>query len=483
MRNTFNFSFNKYILIAIFTILLSACGGDGGDDNSSNSGPTAEGTILLPSTLTDEQIAAAGIILADLENCLNLPAGYIPIPNTTIDFLNAIGTVLSSTTTDACGQFNASVGEEVVNLVVNIPGFQEIVSDIDAFTGNEPGLVSTIPDDATYEIASLQASGESGDSVAFSVTDSQTNTAVIGLPDDAVTINLNGVPIALVDISLASDVAEPASVTMVLDASGSMSSRVEDKNGDDLIDDNGATYDRFRITALAAHAYLDGMPNTDETAVIPFGSDVHFINDAYIADNLSIEDSSGNPASYTFSEDGFTSSSSDLRFIVDSYNESSQLYRDINPDARHPLTPNLSIDSYEYGGGTSLYDGIEEGLENLSTRSTSRKLVIAMSDGQNNSSSITREGVIDSAVAKGIPVYTITFLGTSGGENMEQIALGTNASYYEVAGFDFQSIFQTIQTGITFQYIAMSNTNFAEGDTITVTVEVNGQTVSRDLTL
>ncbi|MGH1486840.1 MAG: VWA domain-containing protein [Cellvibrionaceae bacterium] len=478
----------SYLSVLSTAVLLSACGGgSSGGDDANTGNPTTErtaaGSLVVPETTVARNERVLRSPLELMRACPDVPAGYRSLDSASVEFLDSTGAVLSTTTTGSCGEFSATVSDDVVSVRATSTSYRDLVTDVTVFTGGVPGVASTISSTANYEIASIQLSGANGDTVAFSVTDSETNTAVIGIPQDAFAIDINANPAPIVDVSTASQTAEPASVALVLDASGSMSASVSDENGDLLLDPNGIVYTRNRISSLAAHTYLDSMPTTDETAMVLFGSDVHFIDDTKIADSLSLTDENGGSASYTFSTDGYTGNAEDLRFIVDAYNRSSQLYSSFNVDPRHPETPNLNItNGYSFGGGTSLYDAIESGLVNTDSRSANRKIVIAMSDGQNNSSLLTEDQVIASAVAKAIPVYTIAF-GAGDPVAMENIALGTNASFYQIEDADLAGIFQTIQTGIIFQYLASYNGTANFGDTLTVTLNYNGLSTTRDLTI
>jgi hypothetical protein len=466
-------------------LLLTACGGGGGgnnDDGNSTAGRIAEGNLVVPQQTSQRNqevlLRAQGVAFRD---CSDIPAGYSALADTTVEFLDDSDQILQTTTTDSCGAFMATIPDEVTRVRATSTDYRDLVVDVSLFTTTGGGVASTIPATATYQISSIQFTGGSGDSIAFSVTDSETNTAVIGIPDTAFSVAINANPVSLNDLQLATQSADPASITLVMDSSGSMGSLIFDENFQLLEDDNGVAYDRYRLTSLAAHTYLDNMPSSDETAIIAFSSQVFLMNDATITNEFLLEDENGNDASYNFSADGYTTTAADLRFVVDAYNRSSQLYSPINPDSRHPDTPNLSVvNFYPLGGNTALYDAIEVGLVNTESRAASRKVVIAMSDGEDNSSALVESDVITSAVNKNIPVYTIAF-GGANPTTMENIALGTNASFYAIEDVDLTSIFQTIQTGIIFQYLAVYEVSANAGDTLNLTLAFNGLTTTRSI--
>jgi hypothetical protein len=56
---------------------------------------------------------------------------------------------------------------------------------------------------------------------------------------------------------------------------------------------------------------------------------------------------------------------------------------------------------------TSLYDAVFKSIDDTAIRTNSRLAVIAVTDGQDLDSVNTLDGVIDHAVEKGVPVFTI----------------------------------------------------------------------------
>jgi hypothetical protein len=417
---------------------------------------------------------------ARVEGCPEVPDGYLPLQSVTVEFLIDAETVATTTTTDECGGFSASVPDTVTQVRASSADNRDLITDVGVFTTSGGGLASTFSEDAELQIASLQSTDSS---LVFTVTDSLTNKAVIGIPGSAFSMTVNSVDVGIASVQNASNTSEPASVTLVMDASGSMDSEVLDsQTNNPILDSNGFPYNRMRIAALAAHTYLDNMPSTDETAFVIFDGGVDFIDDAAIADLFDLLDGDvGAIVNYTFSPSGFSNSSSDLRFVVDAYNVFSSLYGGSPLDERHPETPDLHVSRNPWGGSTAMYDAIIEALDRTNTRTSLRKLVIAMSDGEDNRSSNTEEGVIASANSSGIPVYTIAY-GDADPETMENIALGTNATSFIVADADLTGVFQSIQTGITFQYIANMDAAFVGGDLISLTMDYNGLQVSRDIT-
>jgi hypothetical protein len=67
---------------------------------------------------------------------------------------------------------------------------------------------------------------------------------------------------------------------------------------------------------------------------------------------------------------------------------------------------------------------------------------------------------------------------------MQNVATQTGGQYKLVAGTDLTGLFQSIQTGITYQYLARLSATPASGSTVSITVTPAGMTpVSRSLTI
>jgi len=462
------------------SISLVACGGDSDSDDGKN----AKGILIVP--IATAKVSAKVLQQADgvkfKEECPNVPAGYTPLKNIKVEFVNKSGQSVDDTTTDKCGEFSATVPDEVVQVKAKSAGNKDLVTDVNIFqsTGST-GIASTISSNAEYQISSMQMTSD--DKLAFSVTDSVSNNAVIGIPNSALTAKINTQAVTLSQVSSAANIADPASITLVMDASGSMSDPVFDKGGNSLVDSEGNLLDRFRIAHLAASTYLDNMPKTDESAFIIFSSRVDFMNDEKIEQLFPrMLDSADNATTYKFSINGYTKEASKLRFIVDAFNPYSTLYSLSNFDKKHADTPDVKLGRYPWRGSTSLYDAANEAIENNSARTNSRKLLILMSDGEDTRSSSRESDVISNAIDKATPIHTIAFGGGSDAQTLKNIADQTNASFFKAEGQNLVGAFRSIQTSITFQYLANLGKSSKTGDIIELTLNYNGIKVVRNIT-
>ncbi len=485
------------------SIGLTACGA------KSDPKKSVRGTLVVPKA--SKKVIAKVLQKANgvqfKETCSNVPAGYKPLKGVKVEFVDSGDKTLDDTKTNECGEFSASVPEGVVKVKAKSSGNKELVTDVSVFQSTgATSLASTIPSNAEYQISSMQMTADN--KIAFSVTDTVTNNAVIGIPDSALSakIGVNNVGISKLDS--AANISDPASVTLVMDASPSMLDKVRGKNQQILKDDKGHFLSRFRVATIAAHSYLDNVPESDESSLIVFDEYVRFLNDQMVSNLFrSLQDKNGNSITYKFSEDGFTKKESKLRLLVDLYNPYSTLYTNfpfssdpyigfevgaVQLDKKHKDSPDVNVTAdraYPWTSGTSIFDGIGKALDTLTERKNARKIVIAMSDGGDNRSSLRKSQVINSAKAKAIPVHTIffsDFLDSSESrrakEAMSSIAKDTNASFIDVKGTNLVSAFRSIQTSITFQYLANLIDKAKTGDKVTISLNYNGVKASRSVT-
>ena len=105
-------------------------------------------------------------------------------------------------------------------------------------------------------------------------------------------------------------------------------------------------------------------------------------------------------------------------------------------------------------GGTKLYDTVWQAVENLAMRTTDRKIVIMISDGNDYFGSVkTLTEVIDRANERGIPVFTIG-LGDVNAEVMQKLADETGGQYYYAPqSSDLEEIYLQIADVLAEQYV------------------------------
>lgn len=466
-------------LLCTATLLsLTACGGGGGGGTSDDPGTTqsVRGVLVQPQSTT----AASSVIVASRgvresaasAACPDVPDGYQPLANVTVNFLDDAATLLGSLTTDACGSFSGNVPSGATQVSATPTGFSTIEQPLSTFSSATPAVVSALPTGAELVISVLQDLGSG--KLALTVSDSLTGKSVLGLGAEHFTFAAGGSATTPVGVDYGASTAQAASVAMVLDGSGSMGA---------MVGTTGKT--RNQLASLAAHELLNGLSNgSDEAGVVLFGSGVTTVNDATLATLNWLDDAGNAAAPYTFSATGMTSTIPSLRTIADLYNTSSSIYL-YRTDPVHPDTAPLHLRYPPFGGATSYFDATAAGLTLLSTARNPRRIVVALTDGQDNSSSASLDQVVAQATAAGTPLYTVGF-GSSTEVNeteMQAMADATGGEYKRVEGADLTGLFQSIQTGIRFQYVAGFASAFASGTVVGTTITAYGKTVSRELTV
>ncbi len=447
--------------------------GDGGDGLST---PASRPASLRPT--------AGGSITMANANCPDVPGGYEALANASIEYLDENDEVIGDPIqADECGEFTDSAPPSAVAVRATVDGFRPIEAEVSNFRSGAAGIASTIPDDWSYRIGSLQV--QSDGRIAFTVVDDQRGLAVIGLPARAVQALVNDVDVAVGELGSSASTQEAASVAVVLDASGSMGAwAYTDPDTDE-------SFNRFQLTTLASHEFLDIRGQNDEVSFTIFDSSVDLINDEWIEDNWVVLDNQGNQVTPYFSESGFTSDDMPLRMIADAFNPHSTIWS-YNQDAEtiadetHPLTPDMQLDNwYNWNGMTALYDAVDTGLDVLENSSNSRRILVTMGDGMDNQSLSTQQEVIDRANALGIPILSVG-LAVSGTaeDNLESLGLETGGDYFSVDDIDISDAFVSIQTGIQFQYLLeLSGTTLSGGDVLTIRIDYNGVETERDYTV
>jgi len=125
-------------------------------------------------------------------------------------------------------------------------------------------------------------------------------------------------------------------------------------------------------------------------------------------------------------------------------------------------TNNLSevssgLDSLRTGGGTALYDTLENSLYE-SIGQQGQKYILAFTDGADGSSSITKDELISLANYYHIPIYIIAAMGQGYMEqDMEEIARESGGAFYAISSMNdlyniYLEIFQMQENLYTFRY-------------------------------
>lgn len=487
---------SRFVLAIVAAGALSACGGGGGDSGTSTNDGTVtpastttkvSGVLVKPETVTassarlmTKYIESAHQQILASSTCASVPTGYAPLSLMSVNFRDRIGKVLATLTTDDCGNFSGDVPNDVTDVNATPAGSKPITQPVSVFTAATPAVASAMPSAATLIISVLQDLGNG--QIALTVTDSVSGKPVLGLDASNFSFKLNNNPLSGASLSYGASTAQKASVSVVLDASGSMYGTV------------GTTGKKaIQLASYATHELLGGLTSgSDEAGIVIFDNRVTTIDTTTLADTSRFKwgNASGASASspYALSASGLTTTMSQLRPIADLYNPSSQIYytnRSVSTaDAVHADTGTLRLlGGYPWGGSTAFYNATSAGLTQLAQASNTRKIVVAMTDGEDNASSKSMATVITEAKTAGVPLYTVAF-GTSTSvdeTSMQKMAQDTGGEYKRVEGADLTGLFQSIQIGIRFQYVSKFSAALASGSTLETTVNSSGVSATRSL--
>jgi len=402
-------------------------------------------------------------------DCPSVPEGYSPLANVPIDALDENGNVLVAAvaSTDDCGLVSVNLPAGADKIRASAAGFRDLIAGVDSLAANG-GVASTIPEGADYRVGFLTS--YANDTLGFSITDTLTNKAVVGLPAEAFSVELDAVA-ATFDSVGTSLTSEAASIVLVTDASGSMSDPAFTDPATNI------SYSRNNIAATAAHQFLDQKAVSDEVAMLIFNGGVDLINQDFIDLNMDIVDANGADVPYTLSESGFTTDASALRLIVDAYNEDTKLWDPLNKFDNHPDTPALEITNrYLWGGPTAMYDATIRASNEVVARNNPRKFVIAMTDGSDTASQSSLQDAINQANLNSTPVYTIGFEFTRE-DDLTRLAEETGATYFQANSLQVSDAYSTIQTNILFQYVGVLSQPLGTASAITLNLDLDGDGV------
>ena len=484
------------VTLSLSTLLLVACGGDSSDSAELTETTSFAGTMVVPQMLQQNslRVMSDALLNSYSATCPNVPDGYEPMANAAISIEKADGSVLTqTTTTDSCGVFELSVDEDATGLadsVINasLAGYKPLKANANNFiktntTASTP-VASTIPSSASYVISAIQNLGNND--ISFSVIDSATNNAVIQLAKSSFAVSVNDQAIPITTVNSADQLNIASSNVMTIDASGSMGALISDDNSNPVLDSQGRQYDRFRITAKAAHQFVSEKANADEVAVIAFSSSVDLVKNALFIDRLNLQDSSSANLAYDYADDGFVIDKGKLHFAVDLYNPYSDLWPyKVDYDGRYADRTDLVATTgtnYLWENGTELEEAINTSVTEISSRTNTLKRVFVMTDG--NSSFSDRSGVIELANNSNVVIHAIAVSALANEDDLTEIAAQTGGSYNKIIDEqNITGIYSALQTTVKYAYVATLGSPLQNGDSIKLSLTVNGETVERILTV
>jgi Ca-activated chloride channel family protein len=265
--------------------------------------------------------------------------------------------------------------------------------------------------------------------VTLYITVSDEDGDPLALTQGQFLLSENGNPIAPGDISFDDMVTSPKSIALVLDISASMDYAINE----------------MQAAAVNFINNLDFVSaDPDEAEIIRFAKSVEPVPDpVFTTDKAALEAA-------------------------------------INAD------PN--INPVEFRDGTAMYDAVSQAVADTAALGPGRRrAVVVIADGRDNSSFIDLNEIIDQALEKGVPVFTIG-LGDVNAENMQQLADETGGQYYFAPDeSDLDAIYDQISAIISSQYTLEYDSASSCGDVISLDVVVEDGVLqgedSRDIIL
>ncbi|MEZ5728047.1 MAG: VWA domain-containing protein [Burkholderiaceae bacterium] len=477
---------------------LAACGGGGeGPSPSATPEPPAASTQLSATVVTPQSLGAtstkalrpASAAVRSVKDgvCPEVPDGYEPAASSSVELLNAEGAVEATATTDACGRFDVLASDKVSSVRISPAGHQPLVLESGQL---DSGFVaSALPTGARFEIAAVQRAGPR--SLSALVVDSVTKKAVLGLSSSSVSVIQGGGSIPVLSVRADGNAlnATPFSTVLVMDSSSSMGGCAANCVGDPGRDSSQPSYTGYQLVARAAHVFLDGKKPSDEVAISAFSSRVFWFDDARF--DSAFRGAGGTVTNYTYAPDGFTLSADALRLPIDYYNRYSKFWRATGDDL-HPVTQSKglsTVGNYPLSGNTALFTAVDDAVKRVAVRGSTRRIVIALTDGENNSGSVKLDDAIATATAAGVPVYTIGFgidpadtAGSAPAADLLALANRTGADASFVNGPAVVGLFAGLQTAIRFETTISLSQDLDAGLPASLIIAAPGQpTVSRDV--
>ena len=416
--------------------------------------------------------AAGADTPADGQLCFGVPDGYTPLANATVDQIDAFGgQAAPSTTADSCGLFVSAAGASVVALDVSAPNYRPVRTSVTAFQDPDanqlPDALTLIPTTSSYQLSGVRLQNQTR--LLFTLTDSATNKAILGVVPGQVSVTNNGAPAAIQSFGYGATLSQaPASVALVLDASGSM-------RGTPL-----------QVAAASARLFVSRKASTDELALTVFDDKVYFLDragtDAMIArgSGLTFSDGAGLPIVLQPPVNGYSTNPSFAEQMLKLYDNQSETWKRTDPFFR------VASGYYPYGGSTALYSAGLKGVESLGN-SANRRYAIVMTDGYDNASyPNTADTVINAAKASNVATFTVAAGSYVDANALQRIANETGGTYTQVSDMtqvqNLSSVFDAIRTNIAYGYAADLSKAALPG-TLTLSLDIGGTVVESVLTV
>lgn len=403
--------------------------------------------------------------------CFGVPDGYTPLDNASITQSDAFNQPVQGVAqADSCGFFVMPTAATVAQLNIAAPGYRPISVPVNVFQDPDqnglPDPLTLIPTTSSYQLAGLRLNTGSGQ-LYFNVSDSATGKAVLGISGSQVSVRNNGALAPVSAVGYGAFISQtPASVALVLDASGSMSGTP------------------LQVAAAAARLFVSRKGSTDELSLTLFDDSVIFMNQAntnamVTRSRLQFTDGSGNPLSLVAPVNGYTTNPQFAEQILKLYDDRSDAWSRSTPDPFFRIRG-----SYPFGGYTALYSASVTAIDSLA-QSPNRRYAVVMTDGYDNGSfPNTVDTAINKAKAHNVATYTVAAGNSVDEFALKRMALETGGTYTKVSDMTqvvrLSSVFDAIRTSIAFDYAAVLATPPVPGS-LTLSVNLGGDVIESSI--
>jgi tight adherence protein C len=146
-----------------------------------------------------------------------------------------------------------------------------------------------------------------------------------------------------------------------------------------------------------------------------------------------------------------------------------------------PLTPDRAllaraIDKLAAGGNTRLYDGVAQGVTQLSLAPEGARALVVLTDGLDTASQRTLQDDVAQAVRTAVPVYAIGLGSDADTEVLQQLAASSGGRYYRApTGQDLMQVFRLISGQLTSQFEVswLSRSRVSAGQDVSVQMSID----------
>jgi VWFA-related protein len=146
----------------------------------------------------------------------------------------------------------------------------------------------------------------------------------------------------------------------------------------------------------------------------------------------------------------------------------------VQPYTSDKVLLNAAINTpWDKGAGTVLWDAAKIAVDDTAARTKDRKAVIVISDGFSYDTSIGLDDLIDYALLKNVPIFSVGLGNDINVLDLTTMADGTGGQYYEASTSDnLRTVYQQLADVLfSYQYILTYSSGLGAGVTDNITIK------------